>query len=112
MASSSVYRHPLRPNVHPFDLSAGAEILPPASLSTSPDLTSSSSSSESDNEDSVPPKRVGEQWAPHKIVPEQDGTDFLWMMNEEPHRSRRKAILKAHPEVSFSSLVLVAPVNG
>lgn len=25
--------------------------------------------------------------------------DFLWMMTEEPHRSRRLAILKAHPEV-------------
>lgn len=26
--------------------------------------------------------------------------DFLWMTTEEPHRSRRMAILKAHPEVS------------
>ena len=26
--------------------------------------------------------------------------DFLWMTTEEPHRSRRIAILKAHPEVS------------
>lgn len=25
--------------------------------------------------------------------------DFLWMMTEEPHRSRRLAILRAHPEV-------------
>ena len=37
-------------------------------------------------------------------------TDFLWSMTEEPHRSRRLAILKAHPEVrtrkaaSFSRL--------
>lgn len=28
-----------------------------------------------------------------------DRTDFLWTMTEEPHRSRRLAILKAHPEV-------------
>ena len=29
----------------------------------------------------------------------EDPQDFLWIMTEEPHRSRRKAILKAHPEV-------------
>ncbi|KIK92760.1 hypothetical protein PAXRUDRAFT_829666 [Paxillus rubicundulus Ve08.2h10] len=32
--------------------------------------------------------------------PPQDPTDFLWLMTEEPHRSRRMAILKAHPEVT------------
>ena len=31
--------------------------------------------------------------------PPQDPTDFLWLMTEEPHRSRRMAIMKAHPEV-------------
>ncbi|KAG8906740.1 hypothetical protein FRB99_006231 [Tulasnella sp. 403] len=29
-----------------------------------------------------------------------DPNDFLWLMTEEPHRSRRTAILKAHPEVA------------
>jgi len=29
----------------------------------------------------------------------QDPNDFLWLMTEEPHRSRRQAILKAHPDV-------------
>lgn len=29
----------------------------------------------------------------------QDPSDFLWLMTEEPHRSRRMAIMKAHPEV-------------
>ena len=29
----------------------------------------------------------------------QDPNDWLWMHDEEPHRSRRRAILKAHPEV-------------
>lgn len=33
-----------------------------------------------------------------------DRTDFLWTMTEEPHRSRRLAILKAHPEVRPCSL--------
>ena len=31
--------------------------------------------------------------------PPQDPSDFLWVMTEEPHRSRRKAIMQAHPEV-------------
>ncbi|TFK49349.1 dihydroceramide delta(4)-desaturase [Heliocybe sulcata] len=31
--------------------------------------------------------------------PPQDPTDFLWLMTEEPHRTRRMAIMKAHPEV-------------
>ena len=31
--------------------------------------------------------------------PPQHPTDFLWLMTEEPHRSRRMAIMKAHPEV-------------
>ncbi|KAH9960531.1 dihydroceramide delta-desaturase [Russula compacta] len=30
----------------------------------------------------------------------QDPSDFLWLMTEEPHRSRRKAIMRAHPEVT------------
>lgn len=32
--------------------------------------------------------------------PPQDPNDFLWLLTEEPHRSRRAAIMKAHPEVS------------
>jgi len=31
--------------------------------------------------------------------PPMDSSDFLWLMTEEPHRSRRTAIMKAHPEV-------------
>ncbi|WVQ85891.1 hypothetical protein IAT38_008059 [Cryptococcus sp. DSM 104549] len=34
-----------------------------------------------------------------KEVFEDPFPDFLWMTTEEPHRSRRIAILKAHPEV-------------
>ncbi|KDQ60144.1 hypothetical protein JAAARDRAFT_56116 [Jaapia argillacea MUCL 33604] len=32
--------------------------------------------------------------------PPQDPKDFLWLMTEEPHRSRRMAIMKAHPQVT------------
>ncbi|GAA5972949.1 hypothetical protein JCM11641_000335 [Rhodosporidiobolus odoratus] len=45
-------------------------------------------------------KLPGEQWAPKTIQQPQDGTDFLWQLTEEPHRSRRRAIMKAHPEVT------------
>ncbi|KAF9457139.1 dihydroceramide delta-4-desaturase [Collybia nuda] len=33
-------------------------------------------------------------------APPQDPSDFLWLMTEEPHRTRRMAIMKAHPEVT------------
>jgi len=36
--------------------------------------------------------------------PPQDPSDFLWVMTEEPHRSRRKAIMQAHPEVCMPQL--------
>ncbi|KAF7291868.1 Sphingolipid delta(4)-desaturase [Mycena indigotica] len=32
--------------------------------------------------------------------PPQNPSDFLWLMTEEPHRSRRMEILKSHPEVT------------
>lgn len=37
--------------------------------------------------------------------------DFFWTYTEEPHRSRRMAIIKAHPEVRLSSEHLYYPVN-
>ena len=36
-------------------------------------------------------------------APPQDPKDFLWLMTEEPHRTRRMAIMKAHPEVSVET---------
>ncbi|TFK41467.1 dihydroceramide delta(4)-desaturase [Crucibulum laeve] len=33
-------------------------------------------------------------------APPQDPKDFLWLMTEEPHRSRRMEIMRAHPEVT------------
>jgi hypothetical protein len=35
--------------------------------------------------------------------PPQDPSDFLWLMTEEPHRTRRMEIIKAHPEVRYLS---------
>ncbi|KAJ7201692.1 dihydroceramide delta(4)-desaturase [Mycena pura] len=34
------------------------------------------------------------------IRPPQNPSDFLWLMTEEPHRTRRMEILKSHPEVT------------
>lgn len=31
---------------------------------------------------------------------------FFWTYTEEPHMSRRKAIIKAHPEVSLATAVI------
>ncbi len=36
--------------------------------------------------------------------PPKDPRDFLWVITEEPHRTRRLEILKAHPEVRLSWL--------
>lgn len=33
----------------------------------------------------------------------QDPSDFLWLMTEEPHRTRRMEILEAHPEVLLAT---------
>jgi len=35
---------------------------------------------------------------------EKHENDFFWTYTEEPHRTRRMAIIKAHPEVCLSSL--------
>lgn len=105
--------------------STSASTTPPISLSGSShasddeserDESSGSSSSESrsvafassqqqqqQREEWTRPKLAGEQWAPRVVEPRQDTHDFLWLMTEEPHRSRRKAILKAHPEVRARS---------
>jgi sphingolipid delta-4 desaturase len=69
--------------------------------SATPSLTTSSDDEEIQVKTpgiSSPAKSSYVDSAPTKTMP-QDPNDFLWMLTEEPHRSRRKAILKAHPEV-------------
>lgn len=36
---------------------------------------------------------------PKQVSARFDGDQFLWSYTEEPHRTRRQAIIKAHPEV-------------
>ncbi|KAE8227445.1 hypothetical protein CF319_g55 [Tilletia indica] len=59
-----------------------------SSLSTKGSSNASSASS--------PP---GLRWAPEVLPEPQDASEFLWLLTEEPHRTRRAAILKDHPEV-------------
>ena len=33
---------------------------------------------------------------------------FFWTYTEEPHRSRRQAIIKAHPEVCFDFTLILS----
>ena len=35
-------------------------------------------------------------------APQDEADNFFWTYTEEPHRSRRQAIIKAHPEVNTS----------
>ncbi|GAA6012826.1 hypothetical protein JCM10207_005376 [Rhodosporidiobolus poonsookiae] len=78
------------------------------STSSSPALSQSSSDDEGADTRATTPgeeaekreyRLAGEEWGPKRVEPPQDGSDFLWMLTEEPHRSRRRAIMKAHPEV-------------
>jgi len=72
------------------------ESVPPSSSSSA-----SSTTAPSDDEGSTSPAKLSgwTQKGPNK-VPSQDPNDWLWMHTEEPHRSRRRAILKDHPEVT------------
>ena len=44
--------------------------------------------------------------------PPMDPNDFLWLMTEEPHRSRRHAIMKAHPEVCTICISITATATN
>ena len=58
---------------------------------------SSSGKAAEQQQSSTPP--AGAKWMPNVAASPSDGNDFLWLLTEEPHRTRRAAIMKAHPEV-------------
>lgn len=44
-------------------------------------------------------------------APASKERDFFWTYTEEPHRTRRLAIIKAHPEVRLLPGTPMAPVS-
>ncbi|KAG0149547.1 hypothetical protein CROQUDRAFT_653352 [Cronartium quercuum f. sp. fusiforme G11] len=91
---------------HPINWSlfAGAESISPHSLSLTQQSSSGTNSPISDHGPTLPdPSSVEpktDRWNPKRVGLVQDPNDWLWLMTEEPHRSRRRAILQDHPEVT------------
>ena len=73
----------------PASIAHGQRTTKDVSPESSPSIVSSASLSSSGTELELEEKKFDDPYP-----------DFLWMTTEEPHRSRRMAILKAHPEVS------------
>lgn len=75
----------------------------PSSRSASPDMTDADSVVAAPilekSDSSASTSGAGAPWLPQLLPVKQDQQDFLWLLTEEPHRTRRQAILKAHPEI-------------
>ncbi|WWC92236.1 uncharacterized protein L201_007190 [Kwoniella dendrophila CBS 6074] len=69
-----------------------------ATSTSSPDLSSAESSENDLSSDEISEPIISIEKM-KQIEKMESNPDFLWMTTEEPHRSRRMAILKAHPEV-------------
>lgn len=67
------------------------------------ELDSASASTPSTPTSAASRASTGDEPQPGKASTAQ-GEDFLWMYTEEPHRSRRMAILKTHPEVRIAHI--------
>lgn len=67
-----------------------------------PSSTSTLTTSKARPENTAPRLRALDQDTQSKSSPAKEGNDydiFFWTYTEEPHRTRRQAIIKAHPEV-------------
>jgi sphingolipid 4-desaturase/C4-monooxygenase len=63
--------------------------------------TSTVTASRSNKDAKAPRLRVDPETAASLPPLEVKEHDFFWTYTEEPHRTRRMAIIKAHPEVCF-----------
>jgi hypothetical protein len=67
-----------------------------------PSSTSTLTTSKARPENTAPRLRALDQEAQSKLSAAKEGNDydiFFWTYTEEPHRTRRQAIITAHPEV-------------
>ncbi len=79
-----------------------------------PSSTSTLITSKARPENTAPRLRVLDQDTPSKLSTAKEGSDhdiFFWTYTEEPHRTRRQAIIKAHPEVGCEVPFLMAVVD-
>ncbi|PWN27513.1 hypothetical protein BDZ90DRAFT_220408 [Jaminaea rosea] len=90
-ASSSVASSSSQRSSSPSSRSASPDITDADSVVAAPILEKSDSSASTSG--------AGAPWLPQLLPVKQDQQDFLWLLTEEPHRTRRQAILKAHPEI-------------
>lgn len=86
-----------------YSLFGGAEIAPKPTV-TSPESKEKSYTTKACTLEKRSPRRTtildNLKDKSFQMSDPQDPTDFLWLMTEEPHRSRRLQIMKAHPEVT------------
>jgi len=71
-----------------------------------PSSTSTFTTATAKLENTAPQLRSADQDTPSKPSTAKEGNEhdiFFWTYTEEPHRTRRQAIIKAHPEVGCAS---------
>jgi len=80
-----------------------------------PSSTSTLTTSKARPENTAPRLRALDQETQSKLSAAKEENDydiFFWTYTEEPHRTRRQAIIKAHPEVGQLILLDMIAANA